>query len=75
MKALRERMLQVFDDLDNGKIDIQHASTLAKVNETIISGLKAEMQYAILTNAEPHIPFFGEGSGRILENKEFKKLL
>jgi len=75
MNALREKMLHVFDDLESGKIDIPHASTMAKLSETIISGLKSEMQYAILTNQQPSIPFYGEGSGILLEKKDIKKLL
>jgi hypothetical protein len=75
MKELREKMLQVFDDLEDGKIDVQQASTLAKLSETIISGLKSEMQYAILTNQEPAIAFYGEGSGKLLEKKDIKRLI
>lgn len=75
MKMLREKVLQAFDDLEEGKIDISHASTIAKLSETIISGLKSEMQYAILTNQQPKIAFYGEGTGILLEKKDIKKLL
>ncbi len=74
MKNLREKMIRVFDDLEDGKIDIQYASTLAKVSETIISGLRSEMQYAILTGKEPKISFFGDNSINLLEKKNIKKL-
>lgn len=78
MKKLRERMLNVFEDLENGKIDVQQATCLAKLSETIISGLRSEMQYAVLTNQQPNIPFFGEGSGKVIDVqtiKEIKKII
>lgn len=75
MKTLRQKMLKAFDAFENGEIDHNHLTTLAKANEAIISGLKAEMQYAILTKQQPYIEFFGEGSGITLEEKDIKKLL
>lgn len=74
MKQLRDRVLQALDDLEEGKIDISQASTIAKLSETVISGLKSEMQYAVLTNSEPHIPFYGEPSGKTLDGRVVKKL-
>lgn len=75
MKELRQKMLKAFEDLENGAIDITQASTLAKMSETIISGLKSEMQYAILTGTEPYISFYGESSEKLLDKKQLKKLL
>lgn len=75
MKQLRDRVLQALDDLEDGKIDISQAATIAKLSETVISGLKSEMQYAILTNQQPSIPFYGDGSGLLLEKKDIKKLI
>lgn len=75
MKMLRDKVLQTIDDLEDGKIELAEASTIAKLSETIISGLKSEMQYAILTNQEPCIPFYGEQSGKLLDTtREHKKL-
>lgn len=73
MKDLREKVLQSIEDLESGKIEIHQAATIAKLSETVISGLKSEMQYALLTNQEPNIPFYGEGTGKILNIKEIKK--
>lgn len=67
MRDLREQMLQVFDDLKAGKIDISEAVTCAKISETVIAGLKSEMQYAVLTNQQPCIEFYGDHSGIPLE--------
>lgn len=74
MQTLRERVLQAFEDLEDGKIDIDQASVISKLSETVISGLKSEMQYAVLTNQKPEIPFYGKGSGKLLEGKEYKKI-
>jgi len=75
MQQLRQKVLQTIDDLEDGKIDIHEAATVAKLSETVISGLKSEMQYAVLTNSEPVIPFYGEPSGKLLDRKEIKKIL
>jgi hypothetical protein len=70
---LRNRLLKVFEDLEDGNIDMAQAATFAKLNETIVSGLKSEMQYAILTNATPFIPFF-ENNNYLIEPDETKLL-
>lgn len=75
MQQLRDRVLQAIEDLEDGKIDLSQASTIAKLSETVISGLKSEMQYAILTNSEPNIPFYGEQSGKVLNDKTSRRLL
>jgi hypothetical protein len=75
MTQLRNKVLQTLDDLENGDIDLQQASVIAKLSETVISGLKSEMQYAILTQQEPVIPFYGEKSGIALKDGTTKKLL
>lgn len=72
---LREKMLKAIEDFEEGKIDSVQLNVLAKASDSIISGLKSEMQYAILTNQQPYIAFYGEGSGKILDKKELKKLL
>ena len=75
MQELRAEVLDAFERLKNGEVDIQYASTLAKLSETVVSGLKSEMQYAILTGQQPRITFYGEGSGIALEDNKMKKLL
>ena len=75
INMLRERILNAVDDFEEGKIDKDHLLALSKENDSIISSLKSEMQYAILTNSEPNIPFYGESSGKTLEGKVIKKLI
>lgn len=76
MKMLRDKVLETLDELESGKIDISEASTIAKLSETIISGLRSEMQYSMLINSQPKIEFFGEPSGiKMIDPKNIKKLL
>jgi hypothetical protein len=75
MRILRDRMLKAFQEFEEGKIDFTHLAALSKASDSIINGLKSEMQYAILTNQQPQIPFYGEGSGISLDKKDIKKLL
>lgn len=75
IKELRDRVLQAFSDLEEGKIDIAQATTIAKLNETIISGLKSEMQYSILTGQTPIIPFYNLETDVSIDYKKTKKLL
>lgn len=75
MKQLREKLLKAIEDFEEGKIDSSQLGVLAKATESIVSSLKSEMQYAILTNQQPNIPFYGQGSGISLEHKVTKKLL
>jgi len=73
---MRDRLLRAFEDLENGKIDIEDAITLSKLSDSVISGLKSEMQYAILTNQQPNIPFYGKQSGIELQHdQKIKKIL
>lgn len=76
MIQLREKILQTIDDLESKKIDIHEASVISKLSETIVSGLKSEIQYSILIGNKPKIEFYGKQSGIPLENplKQLKKL-
>jgi hypothetical protein len=65
IEGLRDEMLKVFEDLSSGKIDIQEAGIKAKISETIISGVKTEIDYARLTESKPNIPFLGNNIKQI----------
>jgi hypothetical protein len=71
---LRSRVLDTFDLLAEGEIDVSHAACIAKLSETIISGLKTQMEYARLTNSQPHLPFLGNCTV-ILDNENHKNKL
>lgn len=68
ISQLRDKILEVFEQLYNHEIEIMEASVMAKLSETVISGLKTEMDYARLTNSTPHIPFLTDSvKGQALE--------
>lgn len=75
MSQLRERMLHVFEEMSEGNFDLDEGSIMSKISETIISGLKVELQYAHLTNAVPHIPFLENGNGEAIKISPNSKLL
>lgn len=54
---LRDHILNVMNKLSQGEIDVAEAGINAKLSETVISGLKVQMEYARLTESKPHISF------------------
>ncbi len=56
---LREYILDVMNDLKNKNIELDHASVAAKLSETVISGLKTQLEYARLLESAPKIEFMG----------------
>ncbi len=71
---LRDKVLEAFDQLSAGQIDTQEAGVIAKLSETIISGIKTQMDYARLTGSQPVLPFLGKCTAPI-EGVVEKKLL
>lgn len=66
MQELRGAVIDAFEQLRDGKMDITRAVAMAKLADTVVAGLKSEMQYAVLTNQEPYIPFY---DNKLIENK------
>lgn len=76
IEGLRDYVLETFQKLSDGKIDISEASTIAKLSETVISGIKTQLEYARLTESMPHIPFLGNtipGSAREIKQPKLLK--
>ncbi len=65
---LREMVLDTLESLSSNKIDMQQAGIIAKLSETIVSGLKTQMEYARLTDEKPLIPFISRCS-RVIEHE------
>lgn len=57
IEHLRDAVLDAFEKLKKNKIDIQEAGILAKLSESVISGLKTQIEYARLSDRQPSIPF------------------
>jgi hypothetical protein len=75
MDDLREHVLAVLGKLNDGKIDIQEAGIVAKLSETVISGIKTQLEYARLNDVQPTIEFFGKQHQHVvIEQKKMKQL-
>jgi len=70
LEDLRDHLLQTLVDLDEGEIELDQASIVAKLSEAIVSGIKTELEYARLINKEPNIPFLNKNvkNGKLLTN-------
>ena len=69
---LREKVLSMFEELDCPEPDLQKVGIAAKLSETVISGLKTQLEYARLLGIEPNIPFLAD-SNKIINNKKLLK--
>lgn len=69
---LREKVLDIFEELDLTDPDIQKAGIAAKLSETVILGLKTQLEYSRLLGIEPNIPFL-EGTNKQIINKKLLK--
>ena len=77
IENLREHALETLDKLSKGSIDTAEAGVTGKLCESVMSTIKAQLEYARMLGKEPFIPFMGNLSknknlGHIayLENKE-----
>lgn len=63
---LRDHLLASIEDLDKGKIDIEHLAAVSKAAEAVVSSAKIELAYNAMKNQEPVIKF--------LENSDKKSI-
>lgn len=52
--------LDTIESLQAGKIDVQEAGVTGKLYETVISAVKAQLQYSELNGTSPHLDFMGD---------------
>lgn len=57
IKQLRTDLMDVFNDLKSGAIEVKVASEMNNTAGKIINTVKAELEYATLRNTEPDIDF------------------
>ena len=62
VKQLRTELMDVFNDLKSGAIDVKVAAEMNNTAGKIINTVRAELEYATLRNVEPSIEF--------MDNKE-----
>ena len=56
---LRNIALESLEDLRSGKIEIEEAAVAAKICETVISSVRAELEYHKIVGTVPNIEFMG----------------
>lgn len=71
---LRNMVLDTIEKLSENKIDIHEAGILAKLSETVISGLKTQIEYAKLIDNQPSIPFI-DNCARVIEGNKIENNL
>ncbi len=71
IQQLRDHALLTIEKLSNGEIDTAEAGVTGKLCESVISTVKAQLEYSRMLNEEPAIPFMGNAhNGRkIIDGK------
>jgi len=72
MDDLRNEVLEVFEGLRDNTVSVAEAGAIAKLSETVISNVKAQMEYSRLTNTAPVIPFISDAQPRIVATQPIK---
>jgi hypothetical protein len=57
IEALRDHALNTLEKLSNGEIDTTEAGVTGKLCESVISTIKAQLEYARMIDQEPQILF------------------
>ncbi len=60
IENLRDHALLTIEKLANGEIDTAEAGVTGKLCESVISTVKAQLEYSRMINEEPEIPFMLE---------------
>ncbi len=63
LKDLREHALNALKRLENGECDVKEVAVIGKLSETIIAGVRVQMEYACALGREPKIDFVGDCLG------------
>lgn len=71
---LRNELLESFDAIKKDPRRLAQAGELANTAGKIIASVKMQLEYSLLLNQEPDIPFMGETSGKSLKIKGMKLL-
>ena len=70
IEALRDHALETLEKLAAGNIDTTEAGVTGKLCESVISTIKAQLEYSRMIDEEPHIPFMSQShQGKALEGK------
>lgn len=61
VEHLRDRLLDAFEALEGGQMDLELGHTLARAASTIIGSLHVQLEYSKMTGRTPHIEFMEGG--------------
>lgn len=67
IEALRDHALRTIEKLSAHEIDTAEAGVTGKLCESVISTIKAQMEYFRMTQQEGEIPFMQEKGGRLID--------
>lgn len=76
IEALRDHALEALEQLASGQIDTTQAGVTGKLCESVISTVKAQLEYCRMIDEEPQIPFMSnsQASGaRLLQGSAQSK--
>ena len=71
---LRNELLESFDQVKRDPRRLAQAGELANTAGKIISTVKTQLEYCLLINEEPNIPFLGATTGKPLQMRGMKLL-
>jgi len=71
---LRNDLLDSFEQVKKDPRRLAQAGELANTAGKIIASVKIQLEYSLLLNQEPVIPFLGETSGKPLTIKTLKQI-
>ena len=77
LKDLRDHALNALKRLESGECDVKEVAVIGKLSETIIAGVRVQMEYAQALGREPKIEFIGDclGSKTISHLRQEQSLL
>ncbi len=75
IEALRDHALATIEKLSNHEIDTAEAGVTGKLCESVISTIKAQLEYSRMIDQEPNIAFMGNSSNKTIEHQSSNKSL
>jgi hypothetical protein len=75
IEALRDHALLTLEKLSSGDIDCAEAGVTGKLCESVISTIKAQLEYSRMLQEEPQIPFMQKSHIKALEGSIERKQL
>jgi len=68
LNQLSDKLALAMNKLEDGELTVEQCLALSKMHDSIINGLKTQMQYATLTNQIPVIPMLNQNQDKLIEN-------